>query len=61
MADDMGLGDTSAYHNVSLIPGTKPIDKTLKTPNVEKFSKQGIIFTDAHAPASMCSSTRYSS
>ena len=60
MADDMGLGDTSAYHNVSLIPGAKPIGKTLKTPNIEKFSKQGIIFTDAHAPASMCSSTRYS-
>jgi arylsulfatase A-like enzyme len=60
MADDMGLGDTSAYHNVSLIPGAKPIGKTLKTPNIEKFSKQGITFTDAHAPASMCSSTRYS-
>jgi arylsulfatase A-like enzyme len=60
MADDMGLGDTSAYHNVSLITGAKPIGKTLKTPNIERFSKQGIIFTDAHAPASMCSSTRYS-
>jgi arylsulfatase A-like enzyme len=60
MADDMGLGDSSAYQNKSLIAGSKPITKTLKTPNIEKFAKQGIIFTDAHAPASMCSSTRYS-
>ena len=60
MADDMGLGDSSAYQNISLIPGAKPITKTLKTPNLERFAKQGIIFTDAHAPASMCSSTRYS-
>ena len=60
MADDMGLGDSSAYQNISLIPSAKPITKTLKTPNLERFAKQGIIFTDAHAPASMCSSTRYS-
>ena len=60
MADDMGIGDTDAYLNISLIKGSKPVGKTLKTPNIEKFAKQGIIFTDAHAPASMCSSTRYS-
>ena len=60
MADDMGLGDTSAYLDVSLIKGSKPITKTLKTPNIENFAKQSMIFTDAHAPASMCSSTRYS-
>ena len=60
MADDMGLGDTSAYLDVSLIKGSKPITKTIKTPNFEKFAKQSMIFTDAHAPASMCSSTRYS-
>ena len=60
MADDMGLGDTSAYLNVSVIKGSKSITKTLKTPNFEKFAKQSMIFTDAHAPASMCSSTRYS-
>ncbi len=60
MADDMGLGDSSAYQNVKLTVGAKPISKTLKTPNLERFAKQGIIFTDAHAPASMCSSTRYS-
>jgi len=60
MADDMGIGDTSAYLGVSLFKNSIPISKTLKTPNIERFSKQGITFTDAHAPASMCSSTRYS-
>ena len=60
IADDMGLGDTSAYLNVSVIKGSKPITKTLKTPNFERFARQSMIFTDAHAPASMCSSTRYS-
>ncbi len=60
MADDMGIGDTSAYLNISPINGSKPIGKTLKTPNLERFAKQGMLFTDAHAPASMCSSTRYS-
>ena len=60
IADDMGIGDTDAYLNISLIKGSKPVGKTLKTPYIEKFAKQGIIFTDAHAPASMCSSTRYS-
>ena len=60
MADDMGIGDTSAYLGIHLMPSTKAIVKTLKTPNLENFAKQGMIFTDAHAPASMCSSTRYS-
>ena len=60
MADDMGLGDTSAYLGKSLGPNAKPITRTLRTPNLEDFAKQGVLFTDAHAPASMCSSTRYS-
>jgi arylsulfatase A len=60
MADDMGLGDTSAYLDVRLSPDSKPITKTLRTPNLEKFAGKGVIFTDAHAPSSMCSATRYS-
>ena len=51
MADDMGIGDTSAYLGINLMANTKPIAKTLKTPNIEMFAKQGMIFTDAHAPA----------
>ena len=60
MADDMGIGDTSAYLGVRLMKHTAPIDRTLRTPNIETFAKQAMLFTDAHAPASMCSSTRYS-
>ena len=60
MADDMGIGDTSAYLGIKLLPSTQAITKTLRTPNVESFAGQSMIFTDAHAPASMCSSTRYS-
>ena len=60
MADDMGIGDTSAYLGKALGPNAKPITRTLRTPNLEDFAKQAVVFTDAHAPASMCSSTRYS-
>ena len=54
MADDMGIGDTSAYLDLELIPGTEPLTKTLSTPKIERFAKQGITFTDAHAPGSSC-------
>lgn len=60
MADDMGLGDTSVYLGKSLGPNADPITRTLRTPNLESFAKEAVVFTDAHAPASMCSSTRYS-
>ena len=59
IADDMGLGDTSAYLGVRLMENAPPIAKTLRTPNLDAFSSQAMLFTDAHAPASMCSSTRY--
>ena len=60
MADDMGIGDTSAYLNVQLSPGSPPVEKTLRTPNLKLFTKSAIVFTDGYAPASMCSATRYS-
>ena len=60
MADDMGIGDTSAYLGVRLAPNAEPIAKTLRTPNLDSFAAEGMLFTDAYAPASMCSSTRYS-
>jgi arylsulfatase A-like enzyme len=53
MADDMGLGDTSAYLGVRLMPNAPPVAKTLRTPNLDAFAKQSVLFTDAHAPASM--------
>ena len=60
MADDMGIGDTSAYLGIRLSPKAPPIEKTLRTPNLEKFARSAIVFTDGYAPASMCSATRYS-
>ena len=60
MADDMGIGDTSAYLGKKASPHAAPIKKTLATPNLELFSKQAHVFINAYAPASMCSSTRYS-
>ena len=40
MADDMGLGDTSAYKGIRLAEKANPIGKTLVTPNIEKFSQR---------------------
>ncbi len=60
MADDMGIGDTSAYLGRRLMPASEPIARTLRTPQLEKFAQRAIVFTDAHAGASMCSSSRYS-
>ncbi|MEO2032309.1 MAG: sulfatase-like hydrolase/transferase, partial [Planctomycetaceae bacterium] len=60
MADDMGIGDTSAYLGVRLSPNAPAIKRTLRTPNLEKFARSAVVFTDGYAPASMCSATRYS-
>jgi len=49
MADDMGIGDTTVYNPQSKIP----------TPHMEKLAAQGVVFTDAHSPSSMCTPTRY--
>ncbi len=60
MAGDMGIGDTSAYLGVSLSPSAPPIERTLRSPNLENLARSSILFTDSYAPASMCSATRYS-
>lgn len=60
MADDMGIGDASAYLGVRLSPNAPPIARTLRTPNIESFARSAVLFTDGYAPASMCSATRYS-
>jgi arylsulfatase A-like enzyme len=49
MADDMGYGDTTVYNPKSKIP----------TPNMDALAAQGIVFTDAHSPSSVCTPTRY--
>jgi arylsulfatase A len=49
LADDMGYGDVQAFNPKSKIP----------TPNLNKLSKEGIMFTDAHTPSGICTPTRY--
>ena len=49
MADDMGYGDTTVYNPESKIP----------TPHMDALATQGIVFTDAHSPSSVCTPTRY--
>ena len=56
MADDMGMGDTSAYQDFTGNPGAQQI----ATPQMERLAREGVRFTDAHTPGSRCTPTRYS-
>jgi arylsulfatase A-like enzyme len=49
MADDMGYGDPGCYNPQSKIP----------TPNIDRLAAEGLRFTNAHAPGSWCTPTRY--
>ncbi len=49
LADDMGYGDLACQNASSKIP----------TPNLDRLAMQGMRFTDAHAPTSVCTPTRY--
>lgn len=49
LADDLGYGDIGAYNDQSKIP----------TPNIDTLATQGMRFTDAHTPSSVCTPTRY--
>ena len=55
MADDMGLGDTSAYQDFT---GNRDSDQ-VHTPNMQRLARMGVRFTDAHTPCSRCTLTRY--
>ena len=50
LADDLGYGDIGAYNPQSKIP----------TPNLDRLARQGMLFTDAHSPSTVCTPTRYS-
>lgn len=50
LVDDMGYGDPQCYVSNSKIP----------TPNIDQLALNGLRFTDAHSPASVCTPTRYS-
>jgi len=49
LADDLGWGDPTCYNGQSKIP----------TPNMDRFARQGIRFTDAHTGSAVCTPTRY--
>ena len=50
LADDLGYGDVGCYNPKSKVP----------TPNLDKLANEGIRFTDAHSPSTVCTPTRYS-
>ncbi|MDG2224529.1 MAG: arylsulfatase [Rubripirellula sp.] len=48
-ADDLGYGDLSCYDS----------DCAYKTPRLDRMAAEGIRFTDAHSPSTICSPSRY--
>ncbi len=50
LADDMGFGDVECYD---------PTYCKVPTPNIDRLATEGILFTDAHTPSSLCTPSRY--
>ncbi|MFM7132561.1 MAG: sulfatase family protein, partial [bacterium] len=50
LADDLGYGDLRCYNPESKVA----------TPHLDRLSRDGMRFTDAHSPATVCTPTRYS-
>jgi len=50
LADDLGYGDVGCYNPESKVP----------TPNLDRMAVEGMRFTDAHSPSTVCTPTRYS-
>ena len=50
LADDLGYGDVGCYNSASKVP----------TPHLDKLAGEGMRFTDAHSPSTVCTPTRYS-
>lgn len=48
-ADDLGLGDLSCYNPQA----------AYQTPRLDQMAAEGIRFTDAHSPSTICSPSRY--
>ena len=49
LADDLGYGDPGCYNPESKTP----------MPNLDRLATEGMRFTDAHTPSSVCTPTRY--
>ncbi|MCP4142731.1 MAG: sulfatase-like hydrolase/transferase [Chloroflexi bacterium] len=54
-ADDIGPGDIGFYHTQRT--GMPPV---IPTPNIDQMISDGIRFSDAHAPSSLCAPSRFS-
>ena len=50
LADDLGYGDVRCYNDQSKVA----------TPHLDRLAREGLRFTDAHSPATVCTPTRYS-
>jgi len=50
LADDLGYGDVGCYNPESKVP----------TVHLDRLAAEGMHFTDAHSPATVCTPTRYS-
>jgi arylsulfatase A-like enzyme len=50
LADDLGYGDVQCYNNESKVA----------TPNIDRLASEGMRFTNAHSPATVCTPSRYS-
>jgi len=49
LVDDMGYGDPQCFNPQSKIA----------TPNIDRLAREGMMFTDAHAPGPLCHPSRY--
>ncbi len=49
LADDVGVGDINCYYPASQV----------QTPHIDQLAAEGMRFTQAYAPGSVCSPTRY--
>jgi len=50
LADDLGYGDVGCYNDRAKVP----------TLNLDRLAREGMRFTDAHSPATVCTPSRYS-
>ena len=50
LADDLGYGDVGCYNSQAKAP----------TPHLDRLAREGMIFTDAHSAATVCTPSRYS-
>ncbi len=49
LADDLGYGDVGCYSAQAKVP----------TPQIDRLASQGMLFSDAHSPSTVCTPTRY--